>query len=199
MAFVLADGVWVKAQEGCQLPDSQQLVIPRDKSAWLSFLRKRYTGEKWAILRVFLRPLKKPGGPMTKRYESLSEVLNVLRKRRIQASLEEVESVLRRLGLREPFGPEDVAELVTHLQPQHTVSRRIMKTARVLSSREWADAVLAVRLELGLPSTGLSEEAARKLHKALLDTLVGELPTLVKIGARDWQPVHLVWRDLVAA
>ena len=136
---------------------------------------------------------------MTKRYESLSEVLNVLRKRRIQASLEEVESVLRRLGLREPFGPEDVAELVTHLQPQHTVSRRIMKTARVLSSREWADAVLAVRLELGLPSTGLSEEAARKLHKALLDTLVGELPTLVKIGARDWQPVHLVWRDLVAA
>jgi hypothetical protein len=123
---------------------------------------------------------------MTQRYESIAAVLPVLRKRRIQAPREEVESVLRHLGLREPFGPEDVAELVTQLRPQHTVSRRIMQTARVLTSKQWTDAVLAVRLELGLPSTGLSEEAVRDLHRALLDTLLGKQPKGVKIGTRDW-------------
>jgi hypothetical protein len=112
-----------------------------------------------------------------KRYESISDILTALRKRRIQVSREEVESGLEYLGLREPLGPGDLAELIEYLGPQHAVNQRIIRTQKVLSSKKWSDAVLAVRLELKLPPAGLTEGETRELHTALLDNFSAEPPS----------------------
>jgi hypothetical protein len=82
------------------------------------------------------------------RYESLPDITEALRERRILVTQEKVESALQYLGLREPFGPGDLAELIEYLGPQHTANQRIIRTEKVLSRKKWADAVLAVRLEL---------------------------------------------------
>jgi hypothetical protein len=132
------------------------------------------------------------------RYESIPDIMKALRKRRIQVSRKEVESGLEYLGLREPFGPGDVADLIGHLGPQHAVNRRIIRTEGVLTSKKWADAVLAVRLELGLPSIGLSEGEARELHTALLDNFTAEPPKVVQNLKGEVKPVVLFWKDVVS-
>jgi hypothetical protein len=149
-------------------------------------------------LGVFLHLIDDAGGSVEQRYESISEVLTALRKRRLQVSREEVESVVKHLGLRDPFGPGDMAELIDRLGPQHAVNRRIIRTEKVLSSKEWAGAVLAVRLDLGLPSHGLSEGEARELHTALLDNFAAEPPKFVRNLKGEVKPVALFWKDLVS-
>ncbi|MFQ6031216.1 MAG: hypothetical protein ACE5Q6_27445, partial [Dehalococcoidia bacterium] len=129
---------------------------------------------------------------MTETYETILELLPALRRRQIPASQEEVESELEQLGLREPFGPEDLAELVTHLGPQHRVNQRVIKTKKVLSSKKWRDAVGGVRLALGLPYTGLSQEQAIELHQGLLDTLLGGQAKEVRIDRPEQQIRELV-------
>jgi hypothetical protein len=164
----------------------------------LGFLKKRYTGEKHSICRVFVHLVGFAGGSVEQRYESIPDIMKALRKRRIQVSRGEVESGLEYLGLREPFGPGDVADLIDHLGPQHAVNRRIIRTQKVLFSKEWADAVLAVRLDLGLPSHGLSEDESREIHTALLENFAAEPPKFFRNLKGEVKPVALFWKDLVS-
>lgn len=135
---------------------------------------------------------------MATRYEYLPDITEALRERRILVTQEEVASALEYLGLREPLGPGDLAELIEYLGPQHTANQRIVRTEKVLSSKKWADAVVAVRLELKLPPGGLTEGEARELHIALLDKVSGGQPIMVKIGDGEWQDVVYFWSELLS-
>ena len=69
-------------------------------------------------------------------YETIPEILEALRKRRILVSRETAELKWEQLGMREPFGAGDLKELEAHLAPEHRVSNRVIKTQRILSAKE---------------------------------------------------------------
>ncbi|MFQ6026324.1 MAG: hypothetical protein ACE5Q6_02290 [Dehalococcoidia bacterium] len=133
---------------------------------------------------------------MERVYETMEEIQTELRKRNIQATRAEVESALDQLDLRGALGPTDLKEIADHLGPQQKVSDRVLRVQRILDSEEWSEAVVARRIEVGLPANGLSEGQARDLHDALLDSLAGQ-PAAVSIKGKDYQPVVDVWRGIV--
>lgn len=132
-------------------------------------------------------------------YETIPKLMAALKKRGIQASREEVEAGIEHLGLREPFDPGDLDDLVSHLGPNHAVNQRINRVSGVLSGKEWRDAVVAVRLELGLSASGLPGDQALAIHKGLLDTELRQQPIEVQFNALDWRPVAQFWKELISA
>ncbi|MFQ6026323.1 MAG: hypothetical protein ACE5Q6_02285 [Dehalococcoidia bacterium] len=132
---------------------------------------------------------------MAKRYETIEEVQAVLRSRNILATQREIESSLDYLDLPLPLGPGDLPELVENLGPGHKVNPRILRTERILSSKEWAEAVADVRRKMGLPPGGLTQDQARRAHDALIDTFGGD-PMDITLGKRK-QPIVPFFKDLV--
>ena len=132
------------------------------------------------------------------RYETVLALMGALKKRGIQATREEVEASIEYLGLRDPFGSGDLDELMSRLGAEHTVNQRVLRVARVLSAQEWSDSVLAVRMELRLPPTGLPEDAALELHQALLVAELEQRADEEQVNAQVGRPATQFWKELIA-
>ena len=76
-------------------------------------------------------------------YETNSELEKALEKRGVQVTQEELESVLKQLELRSPFGPEDLKVVACTLGPERRTSSRILRTDRILSSDGWGEVIVA--------------------------------------------------------
>ena len=102
---------------------------------------------------------------MERIYETIEEAQAALRKRNILATQAEIVSSLDRLDLPLPLGPADLLEVAGNLGPGHKVNTRILRTERILSSKEWSEAVADVRSKMGLPPNGLTRDQARAAQK----------------------------------
>ena len=108
---------------------------------------------------------------MSESDQKFEDILNALGKRGCQTDRERLVSTMADLQFHRPLSNEDLDAIANYLNTQGSKgNRHEIKADGVLSGTTWRCAVTKARSNLHVPSGGITEEQARRLHLKWLHT-----------------------------
>lgn len=127
-------------------------------------------------------------------YETIDDVLRELRRRHFALEKTKLIQMMAKSGLHTPIDDQDLLDLINDLQLKRQ-NKYLENASKKLKSIQWKTSLAAARQKIGLPVNGISEEQARALHTALLETTSG-VSKSVTIGTAT-KPALEIWTDVV--